>query len=149
MVLVSKLLQLLVSVLHLPLEVPKRLEQLIDLYFGFKATSEHKISIAVDSKYERTRFGCFYVTAILSWGWGWVDVDIETEADLRLGLMLGWDDVETKFSWNLVEVGVGKGFKNCSGVYSCSWTTFIFYVSFNSDIWFWPNFGVIFYFLGP
>ena len=50
--------------------------------------------------YEKTRLGCFYVTAILSWGWGWVDVDIETEADLRLGLMLGWDDVESKFSWN-------------------------------------------------
>ena len=34
-------------------------------------------------------------------------------------------------------------------VYSCSWTTFIFFVSFNFDIWFWLNFGVIFYFLGP
>ena len=51
----SKLLQLVVSVLHLPLEVPKRLEQLIDLYFGFKATSEHKVLIAVDSKYERIK----------------------------------------------------------------------------------------------
>ena len=29
---------------------------------------------------------------------------------------------------------------SCFGVYSCSWTTFIFYVSFNSDIWFWLNF---------
>ena len=37
---------------------------------------------------------------------------------------------------------VGKRFKNCSGVYSCRWTTFIFYVSFNSDIWFWLNFVI-------
>ena len=96
-----------------------------------------------------TRLGCFYVTAILSWGWGLVDVDIETEADMRLGLMLGWDDVELKFSWNWVEVGVGEGFENCSGVYSWSWTNFIFYVSFNSDIWFWLNFVAIFEFSGP
>ena len=39
--------------------------------------------------------------------------------------------------------------QNCFSVYSCSWTTFIFYVSFNSVIWFWLNFGVILYFLGP
>ena len=44
--------------------------------------------------------------------------------------------------------GVGVGFDKCFGVYSCSWTTFIFYVSFNSGIWFWLNVGVIFYFLG-
>ena len=50
------------------------------------------------------------------------------------------------------------GFRTCWGwgrvqqhfrVYSCSWITFIFFVSFNFDIWFWLNFGVIFYFLGP
>ena len=29
--------------------------------------------------------------------------------------MLGWDDVDTKFRWNLVEVGVGKGFKTVLG----------------------------------
>ena len=40
-----------------------------------------------------TRLGCFYVTAILSWGygWGWVEVDIEAE-------------VEVKFRWGWVEV---------------------------------------------
>ena len=40
------------------------------------------------------------------------------------------------------------GFKNCFGVYSFSWKTFIFYSSFNSDFWFWL-FWVYFYFLGP
>ena len=39
--------------------------------------------------------------------------------------------------------GVGVGFENCFGVYSCSWTTLIFYVFLNSDFWFWPT-----YFLG-
>ena len=40
-------------------------------------------------------------------------------------------------------------FKNFLGVYSCSWTTFIFNDSFNSDFWFQLNCGVTFYFLGP
>ena len=43
----------------------------------------------------------------------------------------------------------GRVFKNCFGVYSCSWATLIFYFFFNSDIWFWINFGVVFYFWGP
>ena len=30
--------------------------------------------------------------------------------------------------------GVGVGFENCIGVHSCTWTTFIFYASFRSDI---------------
>ena len=45
--------------------------------------------------------------------------------------------------------GVRIGFKNYFGVYSCSWKTFIFFVSYNSDIWFRLNFRVIFDFLGP
>ena len=46
--------------------------------------------------------GCFYVTAILSWGygWGWV----EAEVDLNLRLKWDWDEIEWKFSWNWVEV---------------------------------------------
>ena len=38
-----------------------------------------------------TRLGCFYVTAILSWGygWGWV----EAEVDLSLRLKWGWDEI--------------------------------------------------------
>ena len=49
-----------------------------------------------------TRLGCFYVTAILSWGygWGWV----EAEVDLHLRLKWDWDEIEWKFSWNWVEV---------------------------------------------
>ena len=41
-----------------------------------------------------TRLGCFYVSAILSWGygWGWVEVDIEAEVEMKL------DDIESKFS---------------------------------------------------
>ena len=45
--------------------------------------------------------------------------------------------------------GVGVRFDNYFGVYSCSWTTFIFYVSLNSGIWFLLNIGFIFYFFGP
>ena len=50
--------------------------------------------------------GCFYATAILSWGygWGWVEVDIEAEVDLNLRLKWGWDEIESKFKWNWVEV---------------------------------------------
>ena len=40
--------------------------------------------------------------------------------------------------WALFEVVVE--FKNCFEVYSCSWTTFTFYDSFNSDVWIWPNY---------
>ena len=40
--------------------------------------------------YCQTRLGCFYVTALLSWGygWGWV------EAEFDLNLRLRWDLVE-------------------------------------------------------
>ena len=44
--------------------------------------------------------------------------------------------------------GVRVRFKNCLWFYSCSWTTFIFYVSFNSDFWCWPNFLFVCLFLG-
>ena len=55
--------------------------------------------------------GCFYVTAILSWGsgWGWVEVDIEAEVNLRLRLKWGWDEFEWRFSWNWVEVELSWG----------------------------------------
>ena len=38
-----------------------------------------------------TRLGCFYVTAILSWGygWGW----LEAEVDLNMRLKWGWDEI--------------------------------------------------------
>ena len=44
---------------------------------------------------------------------------------------------------------VGVDLKNCFGLCSCSWITFIFFVSFNSDLWIWVTFGVLYYFLGP
>ena len=55
--------------------------------------------------------GCFYVTAILSWGygWGWGEVDIEAEVDLNLRLKWGWDEIESKLSWNWVEVELSWG----------------------------------------
>ena len=40
--------------------------------------------------------------------------------------------------WGL---GVGVRFENCFGFYSCSWSTFILYVSVNSGIWFLLNWG--------
>ena len=60
----------------------------------------------LNPKYKIARLGCFYVTAILSWGfgWGWIEVDIEAEVDLSLGLKWGWDEIESKFSWNWVEI---------------------------------------------
>ena len=143
----------------------------------------------------------------------WVKVEI----DFRLRLMWGWDELESKFRWNWVELGLSlvnvelikklcfhrirvmvlnifwsthtaeqylflcflqflllmlsnffqfKGcfglfgpkcailsvtirFRNCFGVYSYSATTFIFYVSFNSDIWFWLDFGSFLTFWWP
>ena len=59
-----------------------------------------------------TRLGCFYVTAILSWGygWGWIEDDIEAEVDLKfepeveMRLRWDWDQIESKFSLNWVEV---------------------------------------------
>ena len=45
--------------------------------------------------------------------------------------------------------GVEVGLKKYFGVYSCSWATFVFYVSLNSDNWFWLNFWIIFTFSGP
>ena len=54
------------------------------------------------------------------------------------------------FCHTLAIFEVGIRFKQYFLVYSNSVTTFIFYVSFNYDIWFWLNFWVIFfYFLGP
>ena len=57
-----------------------------------------------------TRLGCFYVTAILSWGygWGWIEVDIEAEVDLKWG----WDKIVPKFSWTWVEVELSLRWDN-------------------------------------
>ena len=53
---------------------------------------------------DKARLGCFYVTAILSWGYGWFEVDIKDEVDLHLRLNWGWNEIDSKFSWNQVEV---------------------------------------------
>ena len=53
-----------------------------------------------------TRLGCFYVTAILSWGYGWVKVDVEAKVDLSLRLKLGWGEIELRLSWVGVEVSL-------------------------------------------
>ena len=52
------------------------------------------------------------------------------------GQFLGWP------YWAIF--GVWAGYQNSFTVSSCSWTTFIFFVSFNSDFWFWLSFGVSF-----
>ena len=54
----SKLLQLIVAIWGCPIEVPKREEKLIKAYLGFVALSDHKVSIAVDQKFERIKEVC-------------------------------------------------------------------------------------------
>ena len=51
-------------------------------------------------KIQETRLGCFYVTAILSWGYGWGWFEVE----LNLRLKWGWYEIESKFSWTWVRV---------------------------------------------
>ena len=50
-----------------------------------------------------TRLGCFYVTAILSWGygWGWAEADIEAEAELKLTWTWVWFEVKVGFGLRL------------------------------------------------
>ena len=63
--------------------------------------------------------------------------------------MLGWDDVDTKFRWNLVEVGVGKGFKTVLGytyvVEQLSFSMFPSILTFDFDL----ILGSFFTFWGP
>ena len=41
----------------------------------------------------KTRFGYFYVTAILGWGcgWSWVEVDVDMRLRLKWGWAWAWD----------------------------------------------------------
>ena len=76
-----------------------------------------------------TRLGCFYVTAILSWGygWGWAEADIEAEVEGRF--RWGWFEVELKLSSGWYEFGLsGVGFNNCFGVSSYILITLVFRV---------------------
>ena len=60
-----------------------------------------------------TRLGCFYVTAILSWGCGWVEFDIEAESwngvELRLRLRWGWVELGLSLGWGELSGGWIKG----------------------------------------
>ena len=64
------------------------------------------------NSYGATRLGCFYVTAILSWGngWGWAEVDIEAEVELsslvEIYLRLSWVGVEISWHWIKEEIGL-------------------------------------------
>ena len=51
------------------------------------------------------RLGCFYVTAILSWGysWVWVEDEVEAEVDLRLTWTKVWFEVNLSWGWGWVE----------------------------------------------
>ena len=52
--------------------------------------------------------GCFYVTAILSWGygWGWVKVDIEAEVEMSLTWSLV--EIELNWGWNKLTMYQGR-----------------------------------------
>ena len=60
------------------------------------------------------------------------EFDLILGSFLSYGVLMGWFGGRSRV-WQLF------------WVYSCSWTTFIFYVTFNSDIWFWLYFWVVFY----
>ena len=97
------------------------------LFFGVRLGS--KTVLGSSYVVEQLSFLCFlpFWHLIFTWIWGHFDFLGPQWATFGVG------------------VGINNGFK----VSSCSWTTFIFYVSFNSDIWFWFNFGVILTFWGP
>ena len=77
--------------------------------------------------------------------WWWITKKIFLNDNFAL-FMLSWLQ-----KWNHLGVGVEfrVRFKNCLGVYTSSWPNFIFYVSFNSNLWFWFNYGAVFTFLEP
>ena len=85
------------------------------------------------------RLGCFYVTALLSWGCGWVKVEIEAQAEVDLRLRLKWGilvEVNLKLSLGWVELSLNQerkwAFIRSGSWFSNSRTTFVFYASFNS-----------------
>ena len=63
--------------------------------------------------------------------------------DLILGSVCTFWGPNGLFFW------VRVAFKNYFRVYSCRWTTFVFYSSFNFDFGFWLNFGSFLAFRGP
>ena len=81
--------------------------------------------------------------------WSWVEVHFVCFGPFWYLFLLNLGVIFLLFGALIGYFGIGIEFDNCFGVYSCSWKTFIFYVSFNSGIWFWLNVGFIFYFLDP
>ena len=45
-----------------------------------------------------TRLGCFYVTAILTWGWGLVEVEVEVEVEVDVEIRLKLS-LKLRLSW--------------------------------------------------
>ena len=59
----------------------------------------------------KTRLGCFYVTAILSWGYGlgWVEAEVEIRFSgsfVEIELRLSWVGVEISWHWMKEEIGL-------------------------------------------
>ena len=52
--------------------------------------------------------GCFYVTAILSWGWywGWGWNEVEMSSLVEIYLRLSWVGVEISWHWIKEEIGL-------------------------------------------
>ena len=73
--------------------------------------------------------------------WSWKNLKLK-----RSGRNLKLKNFKLK-NWAIL--GVREGFKNYFEVYSCSWTTLISYVFFNSNFCFWLNFGSVCTFWGP
>ena len=82
-------------------------------------------------------YSCSWTTSIL-----YVSVNsyICFNSILR-SLLTFWGHVLLFLGPNGLFWGLGKGSKTVFWVYSCSWTTFILYVSVNSGIWFLLNWG--------
>ena len=59
-------------------------------------------------KYNITRLGCFYVTAMLSWDWSWCWFEFEVEVRLNWGWgwEWGWYEVKLKFCWSWLDLGL-------------------------------------------
>ena len=71
---------------------------------------EHLAIERCQTKMIKTILGCFYVTAILSWGWngnwGWFELEVEVWLNWCWGW--GWDEDKLKFSWSWVQLGLSR-----------------------------------------
>ena len=63
----------------------------------------------IGSKIQRTRLGCFYVTAMLSWGCGWFETEVEMRFSgglVEIELRLSWVGVEISWHWIKEKIGL-------------------------------------------